>query len=243
MSLIKKDDPSFAITGGKLNATSSPFKRKLAESKTAIIELPNRLVLMLDKSGSMADVVTQKGESKIELLKQAVENFVNRCSPSDTAIAVRSFPAGVTVELTNVNIFVTSAVKSCEAGGGTPMRQCLVDNAVLNVTRAIIVSDGDATDWNRWEDFDNREESNNTYSVLKTYIDKKIPIDCVHIGDSSGGEARLRKIAELTGGLYIKFTDISAFSTAFGYLAPSYRAMLTDGTVDASQLGAKELKR
>ena len=51
-----------------------------------------------------------------------------------------------------------------------------------------------------------------------------------------------RKIASETGGIFIKFSDVNAFSKAFGYLTPSYRAMLTSGSVSASELGAKEIK-
>ena len=234
--LVKKEpSSSIVLNKGKLTSSGTPFQQRVKESKRAIQDLPNRLVLMLDCSGSMS------GEP-LSLLKDAVDNFVNRCNFNDTAIALRSFPKGASLDLTNVSVIITSTAKQLSSGGGTPMRECIVACAELPITRGIIVSDGDATDWrtvaNDAEDHGGVDDE----LILKPYIDKKTPIDCVHIGASTSGEARLRKIAELTGGLYLKFTDVSAFSNAFGYLTPSYRAMLVEGTLDTRELGAKEIR-
>ena len=231
--IIKKEDASFSLTKGKLAATKTGFRQRIEEAKARpATEYPNRLALMLDRSGSMS------GEP-LKLLKEAVANFVQRCNFADTAIALRTFPAGVALDLTNVGLIIESSAQAITAGGGTPMRECLQNCYDLPITRGIIVSDGCATDWREFDD----EYGDAVKNVLKPYIDKKIPIDCVHIGDSSSGEALLQRIAELTGGLYIKFTDVSAFSSAFAYLTPGYRAMLTDGTIDASKIGAKEINR
>ena len=106
------------------------------------------------------------------------------------------------------------------------------------------MSDGSPTDW--YANYDDESDSfgvGKEDSVLKKYIEQKIPVDCVHIGDATSGEAFLKKIAEATNGIFLKFSDTSAFSKAFGYLAPGFRAMLTSGQVDARELGAKEMKR
>jgi hypothetical protein len=115
------------------------------------------------------------------------------------------------------------------------------------MTRGVIVSDGGATDWEReglGSDYrhDDTEQRQIAADILSIYKDQSIPVDCVHISQGTSGEDLLRKIAAETGGIFLKFSNVNAFSKAFGYLAPSFRAMLSDGSVTASQLGAKEIK-
>ena len=126
------------------------------------------------------------------------------------------------------------------------MRRCVeVCLEKVPMTRGIIVSDGEATDWRDrdYEDDDTPHDPQAKNDILALYKKAAIPIDCVHIGDSSSGEELLRRIAKETGGLYIKFSDVNAFSKGFSYLTPGYRAMLTDGSVSASELGANEVRR
>jgi hypothetical protein len=118
------------------------------------------------------------------------------------------------------------------------------------MTRGVIVSDGGATDWCDASHNDMisgsfglpPNSSTITTSILQLYKEQSIPLDCVHISSGTDGEALLRRIAAETGGIFIKFSDVSAFARAFGYLAPGYRAMLTSGSVSARELGAKEIK-
>jgi len=205
---------------------------------------------MLDKSSSMSAYETQT-KSRIELLKDAVNNFISRCNFNDTALAIETFPSSIQVDLTNNSILLQGAMFGIDASGNTPMQQCVqrVLTAVP-LTRGIIVSDGEATDWydfTRDDPFEDDEPRKTVLppgeALLVTYKEQGIPIDCVHIGGSSSGETLLRHIAEMTGGLYLKFTDVSAFANSFGFLTPGYRAQLTDGSMSAAQLGAKELKR
>jgi Mg-chelatase subunit ChlD len=252
MSIEKFKPPTTSggiqLNKGKLSSSSTPFQQRVNQARSEQVDaalLPHRICLMLDKSSSMSalETVTQ---SRIDLLKDAVNNFIARCSFNDTAVAIRTFPESLQVELTNNPIMLQGAMFGIDASGGTPMQAC-VQRVITDIpiTRAIIVSDGEATDWHEFGDTDNDGEFSK-YSpgaaLLKTYKDQAIPIDCVHIGSSSSGEELLRRIARETGGLYLKFTDVSAFAKSFGFLTPGYRAQLTDGSVSASQLGAKELK-
>lgn len=194
---------------------------------------------MLDGSTSMNDSADYgKGlPPKIDLLHQAIDNFVSRCNFSDTAIAIETFPAGNELSLTNVAMLITTTASSIRGSGNTPLHDC-VERCLPKVpmTRGIIVSDGDATDWGSFGgDVQNADE------ILGKYKEAGVPIDCVHIGDSKGGEDLLRKIAKLTGGIYCKFTDVGSFATAFAYLTPGFRAMLTSGRVTADTLGADEI--
>jgi hypothetical protein len=203
---------------------------------------------MLDRSSSMSSpadyTIGSKGnKAKIELLKDAIDNFVNRCNFQNTSIAVETFPASLELALTNINFLITSQTSMLSASGNTPMHQCVVRCLEkIPMTRGIIVSDGEATDWNRYRDLD-EEEPRETEGVLSLYKKAGIPIDCVHIGDSTSGEELLRLIAKETGGLYLKFTDVSAFANSFGFLTPGHRAQLTNGSVSAEELGASEVRR
>jgi Mg-chelatase subunit ChlD len=257
-------DTSFALSKGKLSSKASGFKARLAASQSQANAvdpqtMPNRICLMLDCSGSMdnyeqnynADGITSLGKRRIDLLKDAVQNFVSRCSFHDTSVAIATFPghSDKALPLTNNSSQIIGYSVGLEPAGGTPLHDC-VTRCLTDVpmTRGVIVSDGGATDWLGQAEYDGSvssvddKDATLARSILQLYKDQHISIDCVHIASSQDGEDLLRKIASTTGGIFIKFSDVSAFSKAFGYLAPSYRAMLTSGIVSASELGAKEIK-
>ena len=252
MSDIIKKEPStgIALNKGKLRSSASPFQQRVNQAKTEVVDpatMPNRIVLMLDKSSSMSTM--ERGSSRrIDLLKDALQNFVGRCNFNDTSIAIETFPEGFSLPLTSNTGQLQTSVFAFEASGNTPMRHC-VETCLERVpmTRGVIVSDGEATDWHR-DDYsfyeeETRVQDSKVDDVLKKYKEAGIPIDCVHISDTSSGEALLRRIAKETGGIFLKFTDVSAFASAFGYLTPSYRAMLTDGRVSAASIGATEVRQ
>lgn len=262
--IIKKPEspPAIGLTlnKGKLRSSSTPFQQRVNSARASqpdAASLPNRLCLMLDRSSSMqsyAGAVTavaserqgRTDKPKIELLKEAIDNFVQRCDLTNTSIAVETFPASLSLDLTNVSVMITTIVATISASGNTPMRSCVqLCLEKVPMTRGIIVSDGEATDWHCYDLGDDGEEvpANPKDELLAKYKASQTPIDCVHIGDSSSGEELLRRIARETGGIYLKFTDVSAFSKGFSYLTPGYRAMLTDGRVSASELGATEVRR
>lgn len=253
--IIKKPDGSSSLTlnKDKLSSKSTPFQQRVNEAKAQQADastMPNRIALMLDCSSSMSSYADNIGRASqptkrcIDLLKEAIENFAMRCNFTDTSLAFETFPPGTELPLTSNELIVRMTAQALEPRGSTPMHAC-VERCIekIPMTRAVLVSDGEATDWHDFDCDDVFQEAKGKGTVLDRYKEMQIPIDCVHIGASQDGEALLRHIAQATGGLYIKFTDVSAFSTAFGFLAPSCRAMLTNGRIDASQLGAKELLR
>lgn len=187
---------------------------------------PNRLALMVDISGSMWG-------DKIESLKTAVTGFINACDFSNTALALEPFgdkAATNRVSLTTQQLMLMTTVQMLEATGGTPMAEAM-DYSIntYSITRGVIVSDG------------RPDSENSVYNLANNYKSAEIPIDTVHIGDSTEGEEVLKRIAEITHGQYLKFTDIQAFSKSFKYLTPGYYAMLTSGAVSAEQLGATKI--
>ncbi len=263
--LTKPNDtsPASLLRGNKLSSqSSSTFKQRVAQSRAEAVDpqtMPNRICLMLDCSGSMSTAETvqrvypgamlpEEGKRRIDLLKDAVQNFVSRCSFRDTAIAINTFPSrsDKALPLTTQSALVIGYAMGLDASGGTPLHGCLTKSIEdVAMTRGVIVSDGGATDWDRYSyrpDEDEKNVEDKADAILNIYKEQSIPLDCVHISTSDDGEVLLRRIASVTGGIFMKFTDVNAFSKAFGFLAPSQRMMLTDGSVTAKQLGAKEIK-
>jgi Mg-chelatase subunit ChlD len=190
---------------------------------------PNRLALLLDVSGSM------RGK-KIQSLRDAVTSFIQSCTFGDTALALEPFgesadPPSGRVPLSCFAPFLTSTVQTLQSYGSTPMAEAM--DYVLrsySLTRSVLVSDGEP------------DSEARVFDQAMLFHEAALPCDCVHIGNSTDGESCLRRVAEITGGQYIKFTDIQSFAKSFKYLTPAYYAMLCDGSVSAAQLGAKELK-
>jgi Mg-chelatase subunit ChlD len=223
VDLVSKNKISVRA-GGSLHARIAEAELRSEVAPQALSEvnistLPNRLVIMIDQSGSM------NGEP-IKLLENAVQDFIQKSNPSDTAIAVESFPEGTSIEMTNDKMKLWMLCMGLRASGGTPMGSTMEKCLHLGkMTRAIIISDGqpDCSPKNQTLEYKKRE----------------IPVDTVHIGDSEMGVDVLKEISEITGGLFVKFKDIKSFSTAFAFLLPETR-------VQAAQLfltaGANEVK-
>lgn len=223
--LSRPIDKSFSLTKGKLSAIQTPFQQRIASKTINVLEMPNRIALALDCSGSMSG-------SKMTNLKQAVNNFVDKCNAADTAIGIQTFGLDdeQTYPLTTSYMLVKITIDTLEAKGNTPLYKALTRiYEDMGITRAVLVSDGCPTD-------------SFGEGIVEQYKQSYIPIDCVHIGDSGGGEDVLKRIAEMTGGIYIKFTNVQALSNGLSYLTPNKRALLTSGQIDASLLGAKEVK-
>jgi len=216
--------------GMKLPGLHARLRNPVAVAGTGVdpLRCANRLALMLDVSGSM-------GGEKIDSLRTAVTGFIGACDFSDTSLAMEPFgdhyPSPNRVLPTCVSPMLSTTVQMLQAEGGTPMAQAM--DYVINsysITRGVIVSDGKP------------DSVSACYDSAANYREAGIPVDCVHIGNSTSGEACLKQIAEVTGGQYIKFTDIQSFSKSFKYLTPAFYGILTSGGLQASDLGAKELK-
>ena len=223
--------------------------------------LQNRLGLMLDISGSMGHSEDRK--MKIDHLKEAIQNFLQSCDFSNTSCALEPFPPMYDEDeneevytsedfndddplaslmpkkpklkgkkrrvLTNIHGLLSAEIDSLKHHGGTPMAECMKETlSIYPLTRGILVSDGEA---------DNRHDA-----VNQAYEWKKadIVVDCVHIGRSISGEATLKEIARITGGMFIKFDNVSNFAKNFKFLTPANRLYLIAG--GANLIGAKEVK-
>lgn len=209
-------------------AARAATQHKASPVEDGVIMANNRIALVLDNSSSMRG---HDGgpKAKIELLKDAVSGFVNACDFADTALAMYTVPLDSnTIKLTNQAALIILGSLALDAPGGTPIGDTL-NNLIEHepITRAVLISDGEATD--------------NPFHAVDLFVKAEVPIDCVHIGRSAAGEETLQRIAELTGGKYLKFSDVSKFVGACKYLSPKYRALLSDPSV-AKALGADEIR-
>jgi Mg-chelatase subunit ChlD len=223
--LVSKNKISVGPSKGSLHAriAEAELKKEITTNEPEAnhyLGLPNRIVIMIDQSSSMA------GEP-IKLLENAVQDFIQKSNPSNTAIAVESFPEGTSIEMTNDKMKLWMLCIGLRASGGTPMETCMHKCAdqYERMTRAIIISDG--------------QPDNNPKNTAIEFKERRIPIDCVHIGDSEMGVDVLKEISEITGGLFVKFKDIKSFSTAFAFLLPETRAQAARLFLTA---GANEVK-
>jgi Mg-chelatase subunit ChlD len=206
------------------------------------------IMLLLDCSGSMYASENGSHDTKISMLRQAIDAFIKETDLGAYQIGLESFPQGV-VHCAPCSSFalLSIAANAAKATGGTPMGATIKYALAVRPRpeRCVIVSDGDATDNALGAlQSDIPENTNEEFAAVnsaETKIAKRTtPIfDCVHIGDSRNGEDTLKEIARLTGGTYLKFKDMDAFRKGFKFLTPTYRAMLMAG--DAAELtGASE---
>jgi hypothetical protein len=253
--------PEGAVTFG---TKSSSLHQRVAAAKTApaapafvnpFAGFANmgKIVIFPDCSGSMSDTVYEKpaGEhpkeprrsaystggspmgTKIDLMKQAVNKYLDDCSPITNYVGLASFPEACYESPTGLHSKIRDLIKDLTPTGGTPMGAAMgyvLDNEPI--THGVIISDGCA------------DTPGECIEIAKEYKAKAIKLDCVHIGDDTGGEDTLKEIASLTGGIYVKFSDMDSFRKNFQYLAPAKRSLLTSKGVAGAKLflGAGDVK-
>ena len=180
-----------------------------AKAEIRVEDCKDRIRQVFDDSGSMYG----------EAIKNAIagtEEFLRSCTPNQTAVAI--YPMNKDgISLTTNLPAAALYVKGIKETGGTPLLQTLKKMREANptLTRAIVFSDGQPDD-SRFE----------AYGVNK---DWGLIVDTVFIG--SYGSEFMEELAKVTGGIFLKFDPSkSNFATAFKYLSPGLRALLTDGS-------------
>lgn len=192
-----------------------------------------KIMFFADVSGSMgtSDSYDRNEESKISLLRKAFSSYLDNCVPALNAVGIATFPEQAYEPPTTNHSMIRDLVNQLEATGGTPLAAAL--NYVEQnepITHGVIISDGDA------------DEPELSKEIATKFGTKLVKLDTVHIGSSTGGEELLKSIAEITGGIYVKFTDVNAFAKTFQYLSPAKRGLLTQSTNPVALLGAAEVK-
>jgi hypothetical protein len=222
---------------GTGNAPSWGLKGKLQNAQQSGTTLDNvatakeRIIIVADDSGSMDGLPMQQQ-------KKAIAAFLGVCNPLDTAVGITPMNRErINLTLIHPVILSKTAGWPDHGGGGTPMFKALGQALEQNPSRVVLVSDGQPMDGsanhnNQWDD-PSKEGKSPINPILVKYQSATIKIDTVFIGDDSDktGQAEMRAIAELTGGMYIFFKEGESFAKQFKYLAPAYYAMLTAGQI------------
>jgi len=226
-NLIVKPKPP--IFGGGLAKGIRANRIKAEETINTIdpTKVTNRLGIIFDDSGSMCGDAINNAHT-------AVKNFTASCNFQDTSICLYPLniePKPLTCDYDVLNMFVMGIA----ATGGTPLYTILlkmIENE--SITRGVVFSDGSPTDSKligHSESWDSKPPAF-AQDTLKRYVDKEICIDTIFIGEAydqtSGGYAEMKKIAEITGGIFIHFKDSLSLSSNLKYLAPRYRALLAN---------------
>lgn len=201
----------------------------------------SRIFIFPDASGSMDGAAVEsersyarsKGtfETKLDLLKKAVDSYLQNCNCAINLVGVASFPEGAFASPSSDYTTLRQLVNTLTPDGSTPMADamgyCFESE---QFSHGVLISDGCP---------DNGPE---VLSLAEQYKMKKITIDAVHIGNDRSGESLMKRVAEITGGAYIKFTDVSSFAKAFQFLAPAKRGFLQAHNNPVALLGAAEVK-
>lgn len=204
------------LAARKAKEQESAKANAAAKQEVRVEDCKDRIGIVFDDSASM------HGELALNAVA-GTEEFLRSCTPGQTAIAIapmNSSGIDLVTNLPAVAIFTKGLIDTStgyiKQSGRTPLLQTLKKLRENNpsLTRAIVFSDGEPDD-HRFE----------YYGISKEW---GLVVDTVFIGIRSS--CFLQDLAELTGGIFLKFDPSkSNFATAFKYLSPGLRYMLTDG--------------
>lgn len=201
-------------------------------------EMPTKLAIIFDDSGSMGEMNEKGDKAKIEDAKAGIRNFSTQCNPRDTALAV--YPLNVEAKPLTCNFdLLNLLVASINAKGGTPLYGKTIEmlQSPDGYTRGILFSDGEPTDESGYYSSDNDEENigkSHKDRMVDLAIAKKTPLDTVYIGQADNrGYQLMKEIADRTGGIFIHFKDSASLSANLKYLAPALRGVLLNAELKA----------
>jgi hypothetical protein len=231
-----------ASTGAKPDA----LVRYISPDKCA-----DRIRVVFDDSGSMG--------RQIENAKQGVVEFLRNCIPNQTAVAVHFMNTKNSLSQLRSDLpqFGLDIQESYLSSGGTPFFNTLklALEAKPTLTRLVAFTDGAPTDCLAAEEsnkgavtgyyseqLDPWKSSANVIIKIARGVaptDSCIPIDTVYFGAGIDYETcqmdLLRYLSKETGGYFLHFDPAKVnFRTAFKYLAPTHRLMLSSGSFRAA---------
>jgi Mg-chelatase subunit ChlD len=183
------------------------------------------VAIIADASSSMQESIPG-GMSKIEAEKDALINMLKKGMAGSKIYLVEcpgedGYPHSF-VPTTNPKQIIT-IVRTMYSSGMTPMFGALeiaYDKTKGQKVRFILMSDGMPNDCHN-ED------------ILDLVKKKEVVIDTIGIGDPSSGNYDpdfLKKIAEITGGIYKEIHNYQQFMKELYALSPAERIAITDGS-------------
>ena len=207
----------------------------LASEVLNFSNVPNRIVLCVDDSGSMSAFMNER--RRIEVAKEACQAFLSVCNPADTVLGMYTISTNKQTKLTFDYAPILIAIKDLKDSGGTPLYGTL--NSVLkneNVTRVVCISDGAPTDGKRYREWDGPEDEKIVDPrdiTLNAFVSKGVIIDAVFIGteNDTNGIEEMKYIANTTKGQFIHFKNANDFAAKFKYLAPAFYGLLSSGEI------------
>ena len=232
--MTTKDDSLIVVPGQE----AQEAQKAIADEAFDFGELSDSTqmnVFALDVSGSMQAGVDPEnrrgGMQKIELLKKALERYINHRFEKhpDSRVGLVAFESyiHVLIEVTDNVEELLAEARGLTAGGGTAMHKglqraisMLAKNKGTHIPRIILISDGAP------------DSPEAVADVLSQHRDKRVIVDCIYIGATSEWDATyvdfMKKIADMTGGIFEQITSEKEFETKF--LQVANRPLLGAGT-------------
>lgn len=182
-------------------------------------EPSERLILILDASGSMASRLEQHvAKTKWELTQDAAYGLLASSKPSRSAIGLVIFETKViaTLEPSKQFMAVYGLIGKRFPGGSTSLSIAITSALTFRPHRIILISDGQPTEHE--EDVD---------AAIAALVKGKVRTDTVWIGDAhdTEGEKLLRSIAEKTGGRFSQPKTVKAYLQAVRNLETERRLL------------------
>ena len=231
---MTKDESLIVIPGQDAKDAQSAIAEEAFDFGETQSELQMN-VFALDVSGSMQSSVSAEGHGmqKIELLKKALERYINQRfqkHPSSRVglVAFESY-IHVLIEITDNEQELIAEARGLTAGGGTAMHKGLTraismldKNKGSYIPRIILISDGAP------------DSPEAVVDVIESNKEKRIIVDCIYIGERTEYDSNyidfMKNIAKITGGIFEHITSEKEFEQKF--LKVADRPLLGAGTPD-----------
>jgi len=201
----------FLKWGNKFNASSKEAVLEVGfkvNPKRNGVEFPKNIMLVVDISGSMA------ADDRLELLKNTLLEFINRCSAKDRiGLVVFDDEASVAFpsQLLTSKLALTQIIKTLQPRGGTNiykglvlgMEELMKTKSPNSVNRLVLMTDGYCS-----------VEPALTIAEAKKFVAKGLQISAIGVGVDYN-QALLSQLASVGGGLMHMAGDSKQIQSAF----------------------------
>ena len=208
--LLKPNKVSVRQAGGLHSRLTENEMKKTVCPILSPNEMPNRIMLLIDFSGSM-------GGEKIRNTELAAQDFVTKMDNTTTSMGLLSFPTQyLNVPLSTDKTMLWFMCSGFKTPGDTTLREALVKAKESSLTRGIIISDGEPTDLS----------IDQVRDYLGWYMEKKIPLDTVHIGDSESRRDDAENDCRVDWWYLYQVHGYKGTQRSFHWLLPEHREQL-----------------